>query len=52
MSGVNVYNEANDKIGEISDVIITEQGQVKGALSKPAASLEWESTMCWSPSTA
>ena len=32
MSGVNVYNEANDKIGEISDVIITEQGQVKGVV--------------------
>ncbi len=32
MSGVNVYNEANDKIGEISDVIITEQGQMKGVV--------------------
>ena len=32
MSGVNVYNEANDKIGEISDVIITAQGQVKGVV--------------------
>jgi hypothetical protein len=32
MSGVNVYNEANDKIGEIADVIITEQGQVKGVV--------------------
>ena len=32
MSGVNVYNEANDKIGAISDVIITAQGQVKGVV--------------------
>jgi sporulation protein YlmC with PRC-barrel domain len=32
MSGVNVYNEANDKIGEISDVIINAQGQVKGVI--------------------
>jgi len=32
MSGVNVYNEANDKIGEISDVIINSQGMVKGAV--------------------
>lgn len=32
LSGVNVYNEANDKIGAISDVIITPQGQVKGVV--------------------
>ena len=32
MSGVNVYNEANEKIGEISDVIITAQGDVKGVV--------------------
>ena len=32
MSGVNVYNEANDKVGEISDVIINSQGRVKGAV--------------------
>jgi len=32
LSGVNVYNDANDKIGEISDVIITSQGQVKGVV--------------------
>src|SRR6476661_5392302 len=32
MSGVNVYNEANDKIGAISDVIVTAQGQVKGVV--------------------
>ena len=32
LSGVNVYNEANDKIGAISDVIITAQGQVKGVV--------------------
>jgi sporulation protein YlmC with PRC-barrel domain len=30
MSGVNVYNEANDKIGEVSDVIIDSKGQVRG----------------------
>jgi len=32
MSGVNVYNEANDKVGEIADVIINSQGRVKGAV--------------------
>ena len=32
LSGVNVYNEANEKIGEISDVIITAQGEVKGVV--------------------
>jgi len=32
MSGVNVYNEANDKIGEISDVIVNSQGQVRGVV--------------------
>ena len=30
MSGVNVYNKANDKVGEISDVIIESNG--KGTL--------------------
>lgn len=30
MSGVNVYNEANDKIGEVSDVIIDSKGHVRG----------------------
>lgn len=32
MSGVNIYNEANEKVGEISDVIINAQGQVKGVV--------------------
>jgi sporulation protein YlmC with PRC-barrel domain len=32
LSGVNVYNEANDKIGEISDVIISAQGELKGVV--------------------
>jgi sporulation protein YlmC with PRC-barrel domain len=32
LKGVNVYNEANDKIGEISDIFITSDGRVKGAL--------------------
>lgn len=32
MKGVNVYNEANDKVGEIADVIITSQGRVKGVV--------------------
>ena len=32
MSGVNVYNEANDKVGEISDVIIDSKGQVRGVV--------------------
>lgn len=32
MSGVNVYNDANDKIGEISDVIVNSQGQVRGVV--------------------
>ncbi len=32
MSGVNVYNEANDKVGEISDVIIESNGKVRGAV--------------------
>jgi sporulation protein YlmC with PRC-barrel domain len=32
LSGVNVYNEANDKIGAISDVIIAPEGQVKGVV--------------------
>ncbi|MGY3618394.1 PRC-barrel domain-containing protein [Bradyrhizobium sp. USDA 10063] len=32
MKGVNVYNEANDKIGEISDIFITSDGRVKGAV--------------------
>ncbi len=32
MSGVKVYNEANDKIGEISDVIVNSQGQVRGVV--------------------
>jgi len=30
MSGVDVYNEANDKVGEISDVIIESNGKVRG----------------------
>ena len=30
MSGVNVYNEANGRIGEISDVIIDSKGHVRG----------------------
>ena len=30
LSGVNVYNEANDKVGEISDVIIESNGKVRG----------------------
>jgi hypothetical protein len=29
---VNVYNEANDKIGEISDLIISAQGELKGVV--------------------
>ena len=32
MKGVNVYNEGNDKIGEIADVLITSQGRVKGVV--------------------
>ena len=32
MKGVNVYNDANDKIGEIADIFITSDGRVKGAL--------------------
>ena len=32
LSGVNVYNEANDKIGAISDVIIAPEGQVNGVV--------------------
>lgn len=32
MSGVNVYNDANDKIGEISDVIVNSQEQVRGVV--------------------
>ena len=32
MSGVNVYNEANDKVGEISDVIIESNGKVRGVV--------------------
>jgi sporulation protein YlmC with PRC-barrel domain len=30
LSGVNVYNEANEKVGEISDVIIESNGKVRG----------------------
>jgi sporulation protein YlmC with PRC-barrel domain len=30
LSGVDVYNEANDKIGEISDLIVSAQGELKG----------------------
>jgi PRC-barrel domain len=32
MKGVNVYNEANDKVGEISDIFITSDGRVKGVV--------------------
>lgn len=32
MSGVKIYNEANEKVGEISDVIINVQSQVKGVV--------------------
>jgi hypothetical protein len=32
MKGVNVYNEANDKIGEIADVFITSSGRVEGVV--------------------
>lgn len=32
MSGVNVYNEANDKVGEISDVIIDSKAHVRGVV--------------------
>ncbi len=32
MSGVKVYNEANDKVGEISDVIIDSKGHVRGLI--------------------
>ena len=32
LSGVNVYSEANDKIGEISDLIISAQGELKGVV--------------------
>jgi len=32
LSGVNVYNDANEKVGEISDVIIDSHGQVKGVV--------------------
>jgi hypothetical protein len=30
LSGVNVYNEANGNVGEISDVIIESNGKVRG----------------------
>lgn len=32
MKGVNVYNEANDKVGDIEDVIINSQGRVRGVV--------------------
>jgi len=32
LSGVNVYNEANDKVGDIEDVIINSQGRVRGVV--------------------
>jgi hypothetical protein len=38
---VNVYNEANDNIGEISDVIISAQGELKGVAIDAGGS-----TMC------
>ncbi|WP_441259899.1 PRC-barrel domain-containing protein [Bradyrhizobium sp. 521_C7_N1_3] len=30
MKGVNVYNEANDKVGDVYDIIIDSQGRVRG----------------------
>jgi len=30
MKGVNVYNEANNKVGDVYDVIIDSQGRVRG----------------------
>jgi hypothetical protein len=41
LSGVNVYNEANDNIGDISDVIISAQGELKGVAIDAGGS-----TMC------
>ena len=32
MPGVNVYNESNEKVGEISDLIISSDGRVRGAV--------------------
>ncbi|XUJ34580.1 PRC-barrel domain-containing protein [Bradyrhizobium japonicum] len=48
MKGVNVYNEANDKVGDVYDIIIDSQGRVRGLVIEAGGFWEWARIMCWS----
>ena len=49
--GVNVYNEANEKIGDINDVILDRTGKVANVILAMAAPA-WASITWPSPSTS
>jgi hypothetical protein len=44
--GVNVYNDANEKIGDINDVILDHSGKVANVILGVGGFLGWESTTC------
>jgi hypothetical protein len=50
--GVNLYNEANEKIGDINDVILGKSGRVETSFWGSAASWEWASITSRSPMTS
>jgi len=50
LAGVNVYNEANEKIGDIHDVILDRSGKVANVFWVWAAFSAWASTTWRSPS--
>ena len=50
--GVNVHNEANEKIGDIIEVILDKSGKVARASWPSVAFSAWESITLPSPSTS
>jgi ribosomal 30S subunit maturation factor RimM len=48
---VNVYNEANEKIGDINEVILDKSGKVTNVILGVVAFSAWGSTTLRSPST-
>ena len=50
LAGIDVYNEANEKIGDINEVILDRSGKVANVILGVGGVLAWASTTWQSPS--
>ena len=46
--GLNVYNDKNEKIGDINEILVDMDGKIAAGDRRSAASSAWASTTCWS----